>query len=201
MATIYLSDLNASLTLSTTALFSGLKVPLPVTTVPFVTGSEAGNISRAVFSSALKFSTTPTSGTLADTGSGEIKDITGIAKLAMDAYSVGANRTMTTSSIATTNFLGQLSKEIFGSEHSADLFNNQLAIANAYVSSVETLDKVIEDNTSTTAAGQVVNALMLEKSERFALKYKSSISPANSATAGTHTGVVFTGATTGVAKT
>ena len=201
MATIYLSDLNASLTLSTTALFSGLKVPLPVTTVPFVTGDQAGNISRDVFSAALKFSTTPTSGSLSNTSSGEITDITGIAKSAMYPNSVGANRNMNTSSSATANFLGQLSKEIFGSEHSADLFNNQLALASAYVSSVDTLDQQIEANTSDTAAGQVVNALMLEKSERFALKYNSSLSAPADAIVDTHTGVVFTGTTTGVAKT
>ena len=205
-ATIYLSTLDANLRFPTKALFDGSKKPLPTTSVPFVSGpGPAGTISRTALSGALKFATTHTSGNAANepssiTATGS--NITDFTKTAMAVNTVGTGRVITDLSASTTNFLGQLSKEIFGSEHSADFFNNQAILATNYKTSLETLDRIVETATTSNVSTEVVNALMLEKSGRFALNYNATMTTGSgSAIAGEHRGVVFTGSVSGVAKT
>jgi len=204
MATIYLSSLNGTDGLDVLAEFSGAKVPLPATSVPIVPTANAGNIKLSDIQGALKFRTSHLSGSTnapssitaaADTPT----NLTVLSKGIMLQNTVGRSSNLGLNTRPNTAFLGQLSKEIFGSEHSADLFNNQLQLATKYVDACDNLNYKIEQNTSGVAATETVNALMLEKSERFALKYNTTVNPAPTASQ-VNTAVVFRGADSGVAK-
>jgi len=202
MATIYLSSLNGTDGLDVLAEFSGAKVPLPATSVPIVPTANAGNIKLGEIQRVLKFKTSHLSGSTnapssitasADTPT----NLTVLSKGIMAADTVGRASSLGLNTRPNTAFLGQLSKEIFGSEHSADLFNNQLQLATKYVDACDNLNYKIEQNTSGVAATETVNALMLEKSERFALKYNTTVTPAPTASQ-VNTAVMLT--TTGVSS-
>ena len=204
MATIYLSSLNGTDGLDVLAEFSGAKVPLPATSVPIVPTANAGTITLSEIQKALKFKTSHLSGSTnapssitasADTPT----NLTVLSKGVMVANSVGVGSNLGLNTRPNTAFLGQLSKEIFGSEHSADLFNNQLQLATKYVDACDNLNYKIEQNTSGVAATETVNALMLEKSERFALKYNTTVAPAPTASQ-VNTAVMLRGQNSGVTK-
>jgi len=205
MATIYLSSLNATDQLDVLAEFNGSKVPLPATTVPIVPTANAGTIDLTALQAALKFKTSHMSGATNEPGSivsnpsVAPSDLTTLAKGVMPASTVGVGSKLGLNTRPNTAFLGQLSKEIFGSEHSADLFNNQKQLSDKYVEACDNLHFKFEQSTNALASQEAVNALMLEKSERFALKYKVT-APNPPDASKIHTAVLFTGATSGVTK-
>ena len=204
MATIFLSTLDATDNSMIQATFSGSKTPLPTTSVPKVPTANAGNILRSSLASSLKFKTNPSNG-VANTPINIIdsltSNITGFPKTVMTPSNcVGVNQSVGFNTSANRNFLGQLAKEVFGSKLAADLFNNQLTLSERYVESCVLLNNSVRDMTGTNASVEMVNALMLEKSERFGLKYRIGYEYGTNADAGTHSAVMFKGSVSGVSK-
>jgi|SaaInlStandDraft_7_1057024.scaffolds.fasta_scaffold00450_6 hypothetical protein len=204
MATIFLSTLDATDNSMIQATFSGAKTPLPTTSVPKVPTSNAGNILRSSLAAALKFKTNPANGT-ANTPINIIdsltSNITGFPKTVMTPSNcIGVNQSLGFNTAANQNFLGQLAKEVFGSKLAGDLFNNQLTLSQRYVESCSSLNNTIRDMTGTNASVEIVNALMLEKSERFALDYRIGYEYGTNADAGIHRAVMFKGSVSGVSK-
>jgi len=203
MATIFLSTLDATDNSMIQATFSGAKTPLPTTSVPKVPTANAGNIIRSSLAAALKFKTNPDG--VANTPINIIdsltSNITGFPKTAMTpSNSVGVNQSLGFNTSANQNFLGQLAKEVFGSKLAGDLFNNQLTLSERYVQSCALLNYSVRDMTGTNASVEIVNALMLEKSERFGLDYRFIYEYGTDADAGTHNAVMLKGSVSGVSK-
>lgn len=209
-ATIYLSSLNGNADqLDVLAEFSGAKVPLPSTSVPIVPTANAGTINRDALAGSLTFNTTHMAGSgnnpasITGVEASPTSDLILISKTAMAADTVGVSSKLGLNTRPNTDFLGQLSKEIFGSEHSSDLFNNQRLLSEKYEESCDNLNYQVEQSTDNEAAIEVVNALMLERPARFALNYNASATgniTSGPGVAGVHTSVMFKGSTSGVSK-
>lgn len=198
--TFYVSNLDSTATHGTAGTFAGAASTTGQVSYPDIV--TVFNVSASTASTWFQFYTVPSNDNDNSTGN----DIVGVNSSTAPVFSsvnsgVGNTTTQSNRNALQKDFVDTLAEHVFGSREAADLFNNQqtvksswdtaeaAAVTAANTSMDSATDGANSGNASAQAAAatlsvnaskEVVEALLVNNSDRFGLQYNASISGTSS---------------------
>ena len=198
--TFYISNLDSTATHGTAGTFAGASSSAGQVSYPNI--NTVFNVSHSTASTWFQFYTVPTNDNDNTTGN----DIVGVNSSTAPVFTsvnsgVSNTTTQTNRNALQKDFVDTLAEHVFGSREAADLFNNQQTIksswdtaeAAAVTAANTSMDSATNganagDSSAQTAAAtlsvnaskEVVEALLVNNSDRFGLQYQASITGTSS---------------------
>ena len=216
--TFYVSNLDSTSTHGTAGTFAGASSSSGEVSYPDIV--TLFNVSAATASTWFQFYTVPSNDEDNSTGN----DIVGVNSSSAPVFSsvnsgVSNATTQTNRNALQKDFVDTLAEHVFGSREAADLFNNQQTVKSSWdtaetaavtaantsmdsasdgANSGDTSAQTAAATLSVNASKEVVEALLVNNSDRFGLQYTASITGTSSAFAtGTTAGVIPTSSGSG----
>lgn len=198
--TFYISNLDSTATHGTTGTFAGAASTTGQVSYPDAV--NVSNVSASTASTWFQFYTVPANDNDNTTGN----DIVGVNSSTVPVFTsvnsgVSNSTTQSNRNALQKDFVDTLAEHVFGSREAADLFNNQQTIksswdtaeAAAVTAANTSMDSRTDgansgDSSAQTAAAtlsvnaskEVVEALLVQNSDRFGLQYQAAISGTSS---------------------
>lgn len=198
--TFYISNLDSTATHGTAGTFAGSASTAGQVSYPDAV--NVSNVSASTASTWFQFYTVPTNDNDNTTGN----DIVGVNSSTVPVFTsvnsgVSNSTTQSNRNALQKDFVDTLAEHVFGSREAADLFNNQQSIKSAWdtaeAAAVTAANTSMDSRTdgansgdssaqtaaatlSVSASKEVVEALLVNNSDRFGLQYNASITGTSS---------------------